>query len=197
MRRLYFIILSIAILLFACSSPKHKYPHVIIKTGFGDIEAEIYTDKAPQTAAAFLRYVDSGLYDRSNFYRVLSNDNQPSNAVKAKLIQGGIWLTNTAKAMAMPGIPHETTKQTGIHHTDGVLSLARVAPGTAGTEFFICVDDQPGLDYGGENNPDGQGYAAFGKVVKGLNVVRKIYDQPEEDQAFIPPVPIISIERAK
>jgi peptidyl-prolyl cis-trans isomerase A (cyclophilin A) len=73
--------------------------------------------------------------------------------------------------------------------------MARQAPGTASTEFFICVGNQPGLDYGGENNPDGQGYAAFGKVVKGLNVIQKIYDQPEEDQAFTPPVAIISIKR--
>src|SRR4051812_12295969 len=106
MQRLYIIIISIAILLFACSSPKYKYPHVIINTGFGDIEAEIYTDKAPQTAAAFLHYVDSGLYNRSNFYRVLNTDNQPSNAAKAKLIQGGIWNSNPRKAIALPGIPH-------------------------------------------------------------------------------------------
>lgn len=197
MQRWYYITTLIAVFFIACSAPKTKYPHVIIKTGFGDIEAEIYTDKAPKTSAEFLKNVDAGLYDRSNFYRVLSNDNQPSNAVKAKLIQGGIWLTNIQKATTMPGIPHESTKQTGIHHTDGVLSLARMAPGTASTEFFICVGDQPGLDYGGENNPDGQGYAAFGKVVKGMNVVRKMYDQPEEDQAFTPPIAIISIERVR
>lgn len=195
MQRAYYVIIWIAVIWVACASPKYKYPHVIIKTGFGNIEAEIYTDKAPKTAAAFLRYVDLGLYDRSCFYRVLSTDNQPSNAVKAKLIQGGIWTINPEKAMTMPGIPHETTQQTGIHHTDGVLSMARQAPGTATTEFFICVGNQPGLDYGGENNPDGQGYAAFGKVVKGLNVIQKIYDQPEEDQAFTPPVAIISIKR--
>lgn len=195
MQRFYYVIVLIIISLVACSSPKYKYPHVIIETGFGDIEAEIYTDKAPKTASAFLRYVDSGLYDRSNFYRVLTVDNQPSNAAKAKLIQGGIWKTAPARALAMPGIPHETTQQTGIKHTDGVLSMARLAPGTATTEFFICVGNQPGFDYGGENNPDGQGYATFGKVVKGMSVVRKIYDQPENDQAFTPPVAIISIRR--
>ncbi|TKK70251.1 peptidylprolyl isomerase [Ilyomonas limi] len=195
MQRWYYSIALIAIIVIACSSPKYKYPHVIISTGFGDIEAEIYTDKAPKTATAFLRYVDSGLYNRSYFYRILSTDNQPSNAAKAKLIQGGIWKTAPSKSIALPGIPHETTQQTGIHHTDGILSMARQAPGTATTEFFICVGNQPGFDYGGENNPDGQGYAAFGKVVKGMDVVRKIYDQPEEDQAFMPPVAIISIKR--
>src|SRR3954449_11005512 len=113
MQRLYYLLALIAVLLIACSTPKYKYPHVVITTGFGNIEAEIYTDKAPKTATAFLRYVDSGLYDRSDFYRVLNVDNQPSNAVKAKLVQGGIWKTDPEKAMAMQGIPHETTKQTG------------------------------------------------------------------------------------
>lgn len=197
MQRLYYTIIAIAVLLMACSSPTYKYPHVVIKTGLGDIEAEIYTDKAPKTATAFLSYVDLDLYGRSNFYRVLNEDNQPSNAAKAKLIQGGIWLANHAKAAGMAGIPHESTRQTGIPHTDGVLSMARLAPGTATTEFFICVGNQPGFDFGGENNPDGQGYAAFGKVVKGMNVVRKIYDQPEADQSFMPPVSIISIKRVQ
>ena len=96
---------------------------------------------------------------------------------------------------SLPGVPHETTQQTHILHTDGVISLARQAPGTATTEFFICVGDQPGFDYGGENNPDGQGYAAFGKVVKGMDVVRAIYGMPEEDQSFTPPVAIRNIVR--
>ncbi len=195
MQRLHYSIVLAALTVLACSSPRYQYPHVVIATGFGDIEAEVYTDKAPKTATAFLQYVDSGLYNRSFFYRVLNVDNQPSNAAKAKLVQGGIWKTAPAKALALPGIPHETTQQTGIHHTDGVLSMARLAPGTATTEFFICVGNQPGFDYGGENNPDKQGYAAFGKVVKGMEVVRKIYDQPENDQAFRPPVAIISIKK--
>jgi len=197
MQRLYYLIALLTVIVLSCSSPKYKYPHVIIKTGFGNIEAEIYTDKAPTTAATFLHYVDSGLYNRSNFYRILNEDNQPSTAAKAKLIQAGIWNSNPRKAISLSGILHETTQQTGIHHTDGVLSMARLEPGTASSEFFICVGDQPGFDYGGVNNPDGQGYAAFGKVVKGMNVVREIYKQPEDDQSFTPPVPIISIERVK
>src|SRR4028118_1475156 len=90
-------------------------------------------------------------------------------------------------------IPHETTLQTKILHEDGVVSFARLAPGTAKSEFFICIGDQPGFDYGGENNPDKEGYAAFGKVVRGMEVVNKIYNAPEHDQALRPPVPIINI----
>jgi len=111
------------------------------------------------------------------------------------LIQGGIWKTKNKIARGLPGIPHETTQQTKILHTDGVLSLARTAPGTASTEFFICIGKQAGLDYGGENIADKQGYTTFGKVIKGMEVVRKIYRQNESDQYFDPPVAIFNIVR--
>ena len=88
-----------------------------------------------------------------------------------------------------------TTQQTKILHTDGTISLARTTPGTAGTEFFICIGNQPGLDYGGENIADKQGYAAFGKVVKGMDVVNKISRQNENDQYFDPPVAIFNVVR--
>lgn len=191
----YIIVSFFACLLFACSSPAHKNPHIVIKTDAGNIEVELYPDKAPKTVAAFLSYVDAGYYKNGSFYRVLTDDNQPSNAPKANLIQGGIWKTNYKKATSLPGIPHEPTNKTTILHKDGVISLARQEPGTATTEFFICVGDQPGLDYGGENNPDKQGYAAFGKVVKGLDIVSRIYDRPSYEQAFDPPVIISSIVR--
>jgi peptidyl-prolyl cis-trans isomerase A (cyclophilin A) len=173
----------------------NKYPHIEIRTAAGDIEVELYPDKAPLTAGAFLSYIDSGFYKNSSFYRVLNDDNQSSAADRSQLIQAGIWRSNQHKAASLPGIPHETTKQTHILHKDGVISLARTAPGTATTEFFICVGAQPGFDYGGENNPDGQGYAAFGKVVKGMDIVRTIYARPENNQSFDPPVVIYNIVR--
>jgi peptidyl-prolyl cis-trans isomerase A (cyclophilin A) len=170
-------------------------PHVIIQTRAGDIEVELYPRQAPRTVEAFLSYVDSGLYRKSNFYRVLNEENQPTGTDPSDLIQGGIWRTLHAKAVSLPGVPHETTQQTHILHKDGVISLARQAPGTATTEFFICVGDQPGFDFGGKNNPDGQGYAAFGKVVKGMEVVRAIHGMEEQDQSFTPPILIIDIKR--
>lgn len=179
----------------ACKQQNKATPHIEIQTEKGDIEIELYPLKAPKTVAAFLSYIDSGYYRNSSFYRVLNNENQPSNAPKTELIQGGIWKTNQAIAARLPGIPHETTRQTGILHTDGVLSLARTKPGTATTEFFICIGKQPGLDYGGENVEDKQGYATFGLVVKGMDVVRKIYRQHEEDQYYDPPVAIYAIVR--
>ncbi len=193
MKRIGFILLLIGFV--SCSSPHYTHPHVLIETSAGDIEVEIYTDKAPKTGAAFLHNIDSGYYRRASFYRILNDDNQPSDAPKSELIQGGIWKTDYKKSMSVPGIPHETTQQTGIHHLNGTLSMARLKPGTANTEFFICIGDQPGFDFGGVNNPDGQGYAAFGKVVKGMNVVRTIYNRPENDQNFTPPVAIQKMKR--
>ncbi|MEP6683258.1 MAG: peptidylprolyl isomerase [Parafilimonas sp.] len=179
----------------ACSSPKYKNPHVVIETKFGDIELELYPAQAPKTVTAFLSYIDSGYYKDATFYRVLRDDEQPSDAFKSELIQGGIWKTNYKLASTIPGIAHEPTNQTKILHTDGTISLARAAPGTANTEFFICVGDQPGFNYGGANNPDGQGYAAFGKVVKGMNVVKNIYDAPETDGTFNPLIYIHKIKK--
>lgn len=179
----------------ACSRQDTSKPHIVIQTTMGDIELELYAKQAPATVAAFLSYVDADLFHNSSFYRVLNQDNQPSNAPKTELIQGGIWRTNNKEAVSLPGIVHESTKQTGILHTDGVISLARLAPGTASSEFFICVGDQPGLNYGGENIADGQGYAAFGKVVKGMAVVRRIYNQNDNDQYLTPPVSIFGIVR--
>jgi peptidyl-prolyl cis-trans isomerase A (cyclophilin A) len=99
------------------------------------------------------------------------------------------------KLYEMKGIPHEPTSKTGLKHTDGVLSLARNLPGTANAEFFICIGNQPGLDEGGENVEDKLGYAAFGKVVKGMSVVRKIYMLNDHEQMLTPPVAIYNITR--
>lgn len=197
MKRLTSLLLFFVFVLYSCKT-KFSYsptPHILIKTMKGDIELELNAEKAPKTVAAFLSYVDSGYYKDASFYRVLNDRNQPSNATKTELIQGGIWKTNYTLATSTPGIPHESTKQTGLLHKDGVISLARMEPGTAGTEFFICIDDQPGLDYGGENVPDKQGYAPFGKVVRGMDVVRLIYRQGEGDQYLSPQIGIYNIVR--
>lgn len=186
----------ICLLLVACSSTRDENrPHVLIETSAGDIEVELYADKAPQSVRAFLSYIDSGFYRNSSFYRVLNDYNQPSDAPRSQVIQGGIWKTNIRKAQQIPGIPHESTKQTGILHKNGVVSLARDKPGSAGTEFFICMGDQPGYDYGGENNPDGQGYAAIGRVINGMNIAWKIYERRADNQDFDPPISIYNIER--
>jgi peptidyl-prolyl cis-trans isomerase A (cyclophilin A) len=182
-------------LLISCSAKKYQYPNVEIQTQFGDIQVEVYPAKAPKSVAAFLSYIDSGLYKNSSFYRVLKEENQPSSSFKSELIQGGIWQSNNKKALTLRGIPHETTQQSGILHTDGTISLARTTPGTATSEFFICVGDQPAYDYGNNANPDRLGYAAFGKVVKGMDIVQRIHRQPENGESFYPFIKIINIVR--
>ncbi|MDI9366586.1 MAG: peptidylprolyl isomerase [Flavobacterium sp.] len=180
----------------ACKSKKvYENPHVVFKTSFGDIELELFDKKAPKTAGAFLAYVDAGFYNNSNFYRVLNITNQPSDAPKTELIQGGLWKTNNAKARSLKGTPHETTLQTGILHKTGVISMARNEPGSATTEFFICMDDEPGLDYGGENMADKLGFAAFGRVVKGMDVAKTIYKESDINQQFQTPIHIFKIVR--
>lgn len=193
--RIHLLIFFVIVFTFSCKQNKSINPHIEIQTEKGNIELELFADKAPQTVTAFLSYIDSGFFENSNFYRVLNLENQPSNAPKTELIQGGIWRTNITKAQSIPGIPHESTQQTGIKHTDGVISLARAAPGTAGTEFFICLGKQPGLDFGGENIADKQGFSAFGRVVKGMTVLRKIYRQRENEQYFKPPIAIYKMVR--
>jgi peptidyl-prolyl cis-trans isomerase A (cyclophilin A) len=182
--------------LMNCTSPETTgNPHVGITTRFGDIEVELYSKQAPVTVAAFLSYIDSGFYEQSSFYRVLRDEDQPSNAPKSNIVQGGIWKANPRLLQKIPGVPHETTAHTKLSHTDGAISLARQAPGTAQTEFFICIGDQRGYDFGGENNADGQGYAAFGKVVKGMEVVNRIYAAPQSDGQFTPQIHITRMRR--
>ncbi len=167
-------------------------PKVICSTSFGDIILEIDTIHAPVTGKNFLNHIKKGTYKNAVFYRVVRLDNQPQNSVKIEVIQGG--LQDDAKIEKNQPIVHETTRQTGIKHLDGTISMARNEPGTASTEFFICIGNQPELDFRGKRNPDGQGFAAFGKVLKGIDVVRKIQQQKDKGQMLIKPVRIIDIE---
>lgn len=149
---------------------------VEIDTSLGPIVVEVDLKHAPVSAREFLRYVDAGLYDGGEFYRVVRADNDHS-PVPIDVIQGGL----TDAKRALPPVRHESTAQTGLRHTDGTLSLARRELGTArGAKFFICVGPQRELDFGGTRNPDGQGFAAFGHVVSGMNVVRKIHALPAD-----------------
>jgi peptidyl-prolyl cis-trans isomerase A (cyclophilin A) len=183
---------------FSCHQKKtYKEPTVKIETNFGDIIVELYPDKAPKTVAAFLKYVDSDYYKDGSFYRVLKSEDQPSSSFKSNLIQGGIWQTKNKLQLSLPGLPLETTKETGLHHKDGTISLARLGPNTGSTEFFILIGSDVGkhYDYGGDANADGQGFAAFGQVIEGMDVVKQIHSQPDDETNFNPPVVINNIVR--
>lgn len=158
-------------LMTACTR-QSPMPVVVMETEAGTIQMELYPDAAPVTVANFLMYVDKGAYDNGSFYRNVRLEDQP-NPIKIEVIQGG--LDGVLNVDTLPAIPHESTDKTGILHKDGVISMARYGPGTATSEFFICLGDQPALDAGGKRNPDGYGFAAFGKVTEGMDVVRKIH----------------------
>lgn len=173
--------------------------NTIMSTDMGDIEIDIFVDKAPISASNFLLLVDGGYLDGGTFYRVVNYANDKGSP-KIEVIQGGL----NSDEGPFPPIDHETTEQTGVLHTDGVISMARGDVGTATTEFFIVIGEQPGLDYGEVRIPDQQGFAAFGKVVSGMDVVRAINAAPadgasESDytkgQILTEPVKITSVKR--
>jgi len=170
-----------------------KPARVLIKTEKGDIEVELDAAKAPATVANFLRYVDGRLYDGGRFHRTVTTDNQPDSKVKIEVVQAGI---DPGKVKdEFPPIKLERTRDTTLAHKDGTISMARDGPDTATSDFFICIGDQPELDFGGKRNPDGQGFAAFGRVTKGMDVVKKIQQSPADGQTLKPPVKVVSVRR--
>ncbi len=169
---------------------------VAMETGKGIIEIEIAQGRAPITSANFLRYVDEGLYNNTSFYRTVSLSNQPGDPVKIEVIQGGPGVAHLIEGKAKhPPIKLERTSVTGLKHLDGTISMARLGADSATTEFFICINDQPELDFNGKRYADRQGFAAFGQVISGQNVVRQIQQAPAEGQNIMPPIPILTIKR--
>jgi peptidyl-prolyl cis-trans isomerase A (cyclophilin A) len=171
---------------------QEKNPHVVLHTQLGDIEMELDAVHAPATTANFLRYVKGGFYTGGLFHRTVTMQNQPDSPVKIEVIQGGI--SPERKKDGFPAIALERTNVTGVKHVDGAVSMARGGPDSATSDFFICIGDQPELDFGGKRNADGQGFAAFGHVVKGMDVVRKIQGAPAEGQKLVPGVGILGAD---
>ena len=184
-------VLLLTFLMVSCA--RETIIPISMETELGPIQLELYPDRAPITVSNFLRYVDENRYEDFHFYRVVHMENQPDNDVKIEVIQGGLGFDK--HPMELPTIVHETTDKTGIRHLNGTLSMARLEPGTASSEIFICINDQPELDYSGKRNPDGQGFAAFGKVISGMDVIRKIQLLPETKQMLDKVVKINSIQR--
>src|SRR4051794_10910746 len=182
--------------LVQCIAARHaeaqQLPRVVIQTELGDIELEVDSIHAPGTAANFLRYVDLGFYRFGRFHRTVRDDNQPGSKVKIAVVQAGL---DSLRVKDFPPIALERTSLTKLSHKDGTISMARDGPDTATSDFFICVGDQPSLDFGGKRNADGQGFAAFGRVVLGMDVVRRIHQARANAQALEPPVRIVNIVR--
>jgi peptidyl-prolyl cis-trans isomerase A (cyclophilin A) len=171
-------------------------PRVAIKTGRGVIVVELEPAKAPITVANFLRYVDAHAYDDGTFFRAARDPGQPT--------EGTIVAGPRAGVHPFPPIRHESTTKTGLRHVTGTISLGRFDPGTATASFFICVGDQPYLDAHPGEKGDNLGYAAFGHVVEGMPVVRRILAsrtngatkfKDQRGQWLNPPVKIVSARR--
>lgn len=187
----------------ASAQPDTSPVRVRVQTTLGDIVLELDPARAPSTTANFLKYVDAGHYDGGTFHRTVTMDNQPESPVKIEVIQAGV-AEGKAKAGFGP-IALERTTVTGLKHVDGAVSMARGAPDSATSGWFICLGDQPSLDFGGARIPDGQGFAAFGRVVSGMDVVRRIQQAPSssnrtsnaEAQKLTPPIAIVRVTRLR
>jgi peptidyl-prolyl cis-trans isomerase A (cyclophilin A) len=166
---------------------------IVITTTKGKIEVELDAARAPETTKNFLRYVDQKRYDGGRFHRAVTMANQPDKRIKIEVIQGGV--NPQFAKQDFPPIKLERTSKTGIRHKNGAISMARDGADTATSDFFICIGDQPELDFGGKRNPDGQGFAAFGRVTKGMDVVRAIQRSNAKEQTLEPPITIVSIRR--
>lgn len=157
-------------------------PIVVLETELGNIVIQVDTEHAPVTAANFLRYVDGGFYNGGDFHRAVRPDNEIRQDAPIQIIQARINLARVNEAF--PPIPIETTDVTGLKHLDGTVSMARdvtptkPGPNTATYQFFVCIGDQPSLDREGNRSPDHMGFAAFGRVIDGMNVVRRIQTSP-------------------
>lgn len=167
---------------------------VLIETELGEIEVELDLANAPVTTENFLRYLDAGRYNGGGFNRSVRLDNQARDDVLIEVIQAGP--NPEFRRRGFPPIELERTRDTGLKHLDGTLSMARGGPDTASSGFFICINDQPSLDFGGDRNDDGQGFAAFGHVIRGMDVVRKIHQSPTgERENLTPSIVIVRMSR--
>ncbi|KFC69658.1 Peptidyl-prolyl cis-trans isomerase A precursor [Bosea sp. LC85] len=169
---------------------------VDVETQEGAFLLAIDEARAPLTARNFLAYVDGGLLDNATVYRIVTLANQPpATEHKIEVIQWGWPAPADKREPPLPPVPHEPTSVTGLRHLDGTLSLARLAPGTGGHGFFICVGDQPELDEGGGRNPDRAGFAAFGKVIAGRDTIQRIFAQAELVEYLEKPIRILRARR--
>ena len=166
-----------------------------VETEAGTFVVEVDPEVAPVTVANYLAHVDRKLLDGGAVYRVVTLANQaPETRHKIEVVQ---WGRNRPDGQAppLPPIAHETTRQSGLRHLDGTISMARAQPGSATAEYFVCVGDQPELDFGGGRNPDGLGFAAFGRVVEGMDVIRALHARGEADQYLAQPIRVRSVRR--
>jgi peptidyl-prolyl cis-trans isomerase A (cyclophilin A) len=196
-RRELLALAASSLLVSACAHTAPARVRTRVETPLGAFVIEVDPAVAPITVANYLAYVDGHFLDGGSVYRIVTLANQsPETKHRIEVVQWGMALDDDRKP-PLPPIAHETTRQTGLRHRDGTVSMARNAPGSAAGEFFICIGDQPALDFGGGRNPDGQGFAAFGQVVEGMAVVRAIHARGEAQQFMPQRIPVRSVQRIR
>lgn len=163
-----------------------------VETALGAFTFELFPDRAPITVRNYLAYVDGGFLTGASVYRVLGPPNQRTNPVPISVAQWGRH-DPPGQRPPLPPIAHEPTSVTGLHHLDGTVSMARLAPGTASSEMFVCIGDQPELDEGGHRNSDGLGFAAFGRLTAGHETIRRLSALATADEFLDRPVPITQV----
>jgi peptidyl-prolyl cis-trans isomerase A (cyclophilin A) len=184
----------------ASQAPERRQDVVVVfETEKGTIDLAVDGGRAPTTAANFLKYVDAGFFDGGSVNRAVRPDNTLRHDVEIQVIQ--FQIDAAREREAFPPIPLERTSVTGLKHVDGTMSMARNGPDTATGSFSIVIGDQPEMDFGGRRNPDGQGFAAFGRVVRGAEVVRAIHASPTGragsygSESLSPPIKILRAYR--
>ena len=195
------------VLMFVCSAACASIPAVpivppvavVFETTMGEIVIEVNVAKAPLTSANFLRYVDEGWYDAGRFHRTVRPETETNTTHPIQVIQAGRRQVPRAEAPTFPPLVLERTRDTGLTHVDGAVSMARVAgqPDSGASDFFIAIGPQPSLDFAGGRNTDGQGFAVFGRVISGMDTVKKIQAAPVRagTQTLAPPIVITKARR--
>lgn len=190
----YLAMITLAAMALAACATEATVPsepvRVDLVTERGTISLELATDAAPLSVCNFLFYVMDGHYDGGGFFRTVDAETNDSPA-PISVIQGAT--PRGADDDLNAPIPLERTRDTGLSHTAGTISMARNGPDTATSSFFIVVEDAPALDYGGARNPDGQGFAAFGHVTGGMDIIHQIHRSPANaEEQLTPPIRILT-----
>src|SRR5262245_59443176 len=197
-------LVAVGVLLAGAASPAPGLPQttvVVFETQKGTIEVEVDGVHAPVTAANFLRYVDGGFFDGGLVNRAVRPDTTVRHDIEIQVIQ--FQIDEAREKDSFPPIALERTSVTGLKHVNGTISMARGGPDTATGSFSIVIGDQPSMDFGGRRNPDGQGFAAFGHVIRGMDVVKAIQASPTgragpyKTESLEPPIKILKAYRRK
>jgi len=199
--RIFAVAIAVTAVAWAQAPVQDHAVVVVFETEKGVIEITVDLARAPISSANFLRYVDGRFYDGGVVNRAVRPDNTVRHDVEIQVIQ--IQIDPARRAEMFPPIPIERTSVTGLKHVNGAVSMARSGPDSATASFSIVIGDQPEMDFGGKRNADGQGFAAFGRVRRGMDIVKAIHASPTgamgpyRTESLDPPIKILKAYRRR